>query len=104
MRAARSPASPCSTNDRAFYYVCLACLLGAYLLCRALVASRFGRVLRGARENALRMAAIGFDVYRFQLVAYVIAGVLGGLCRLPARQRRPSSSAPPTCPGSARAN
>lgn len=66
-------------NDRALYFVCLACLLGTYLLCRALVASRFGRVYRGARENALRMGTVGFEVYRFQLVAYVIAGALGGL-------------------------
>ena len=34
---------------------------------------------RGARENAQRVATIGFEVYRFQLVAYVIAGMLGGL-------------------------
>jgi hypothetical protein len=34
-------------NERAFYYVVFACLLGSYLFCRALVASRFGRVLRG---------------------------------------------------------
>jgi branched-chain amino acid transport system permease protein len=66
-------------NDRALYYVCLACLLGAYLLCRALVVSRFGRVYRGARENPQRLATIGFDVYRFQLVAYVIAGMMAGL-------------------------
>jgi branched-chain amino acid transport system permease protein len=70
---------PILANDRALYYVCLACLLGTYLLCRALVASRFGRVYRGARENALRMGTIGFEVYRFQLVAYVIAGAIGGL-------------------------
>jgi branched-chain amino acid transport system permease protein len=66
-------------NDRALYYVCLLCLLGTYLLCRSLVASRFGRVYRGTRENALRMGTIGFEVYRFQLVAYVIAGAIGGL-------------------------
>jgi branched-chain amino acid transport system permease protein len=66
-------------SERAYYYFVLACLLGAYLLCRALVASRFGRVFRGARENPTRMAAIGFEVYRYQLVAYVIAGALGGL-------------------------
>ena len=66
-------------NDRALYYVCLACLLGTYLLCRALIASRFGRVYRGARENALRLGTIGFELYRFQLVMYVIAGMLGGL-------------------------
>ena len=66
-------------SERAFYGVVLGCLIGTYLFCRALVASRFGRVIRGARENPIRMAAIGFDVYRFQLAAYVIAGALGGL-------------------------
>jgi branched-chain amino acid transport system permease protein len=66
-------------SDRALYYVCLACLLGAYLLCRALIASRFGRVYRGARENAQRLGTIGFEVYRFQLVMYVIAGMMAGL-------------------------
>jgi len=70
---------PVFANDRALYYICLIALLGAYLLCRTLVASRFGRVYRGARDNPLRMGTIGFDVYRFQLVAYVIAGMLGGL-------------------------
>jgi branched-chain amino acid transport system permease protein len=70
---------PILANDRALYYVCLLALLAAYLICRSLVASRFGRVYRGARENAQRMATIGFEVYRYQLVAYVIAGALGGL-------------------------
>jgi branched-chain amino acid transport system permease protein len=66
-------------DDRAFYYVALLCLLATYLFCRALVASRFGRVLRGGKENATRMATIGFTVRRFQLAAYIIAGGLGGV-------------------------
>jgi branched-chain amino acid transport system permease protein len=66
-------------SDQSFYYVALGCLLGAYLLCRSLIASRFGRVIRGARENPLRMAAIGFPLFRYQLVVYVIAGMLCGL-------------------------
>jgi branched-chain amino acid transport system permease protein len=70
---------PVIKNDRAFYYVVFVCLLGSYLFCRALVASRFGRVLRGAKENPVRIGTIGFDVYRFQLVGYVIAGTLAGL-------------------------
>jgi branched-chain amino acid transport system permease protein len=69
---------PLLKSDRAFYYFTLICLLATYALCRALVASRFGRVLRGAKENATRMATIGFNVRRFQLVAYIIAGALGG--------------------------
>ena len=62
-----------------FYYVVFACLLATYLLCRALIGSRFGRVFCGARENPIRMASIGYDVFRFQLVAYVFAGAIGGL-------------------------
>jgi branched-chain amino acid transport system permease protein len=62
-----------------FYYVAFAALLGTYVMCRFLVASRFGRVLRGARENALRMTTLGFAVYRYQLAAFVIAGIISGL-------------------------
>jgi len=63
----------------ASYYVVLAAMIGAYFLCRAIVASRFGRVLRGTRENPVRMQAIGYSPFTFQLTAYVIAGTLGGL-------------------------
>jgi branched-chain amino acid transport system permease protein len=66
-------------DPRSFYYIVFACLLATYLLCRALIASRFGRVFCGARENPIRMASIGYDIFRYQLVAYVIAGAFGGL-------------------------
>jgi branched-chain amino acid transport system permease protein len=67
------------TDERAFYYATFACTLGVYLLCRALIKSRFGRVLRGVKQNPTRMAALGFEVFRYQLVAYVISGAIGGL-------------------------
>ena len=66
-------------GDRVFYFAVLLCLIGSYLLCRSLVASRFGRVFRGSRENPTRMATIGFDTFRFQLAGYVIAGTIAGL-------------------------
>jgi branched-chain amino acid transport system permease protein len=66
-------------NKWAFYYLVLAALTASYVLCRVLIASRFGRVFRGTRENPARMAAIGFDAMRFRLVAYVVSGALGGL-------------------------
>ena len=66
-------------NEWFFYYFALACLLVTYLLCRAIVGSRFGRVFRGAKENATRMATLGYQVHRFQLAGYIIAGMLGGL-------------------------
>ena len=70
---------PILRNERVFYYVVFFCLVGTYLFCRALVASRFGRVVRAAKENPVRMSTLGFDVYRFQLATYVIAGALAGL-------------------------
>ncbi len=70
---------PLLKSDLAFYYVILIGLLATYLFCRALVQSRFGRVLRGSKENSVRIATIGFDVKRFQLIAYVISGGLAGL-------------------------
>jgi branched-chain amino acid transport system permease protein len=70
---------PLLENKWAFYYLVLGALAASYVLCRVLIASRFGRVFRGARENPARMAAIGFDTTRFRLVAYVVSGGLGGL-------------------------
>jgi branched-chain amino acid transport system permease protein len=70
---------PLLADPRALYYVAFASLATSYLLCGALIGSRFGRVFRGARENPFRMAAIGFDIYRFQLAGYVVSGALGGL-------------------------
>ena len=70
---------PVLRNERVFYYIVFFCLLGTYLFCRALVASRFGRVVRGAKENPIRVSTLGFDVYRFQLATYVMAGALAGL-------------------------
>nr|WP_246205472.1 branched-chain amino acid ABC transporter permease [Microvirga arsenatis] len=66
-------------NDFALYGFCLLCLFGVYAFSRSLVVSRFGRVLRGTRENALRMEAIGFEPFRYQLTAYVISGMMAGL-------------------------
>ncbi len=66
-------------NDLVFYYVILACLVVVFVFLSALVASRFGRVLRGTKHDPIRMAALGYDVQRVRLTAYVIAGVIGGL-------------------------
>ena len=67
-------------EDRlAFHFLCLGLLAGTFLLCRMLLASRFGRVLRAARENALRVQAVGLSPYPYRLVAYAIAGGIAGL-------------------------
>lgn len=66
------------SNVALFYFV-LVVLAVAFLLFRMVVASRFGRVLRGTRDNPTRMRAIGFSPFAFQLTSYVIAGVVAAL-------------------------
>jgi branched-chain amino acid transport system permease protein len=66
-------------NYTVLYFVVFGIMAGTYLLLRAVVASRFGRVLRGISENSIRMQAIGFPPYRYQLTAYVIAGMIAGV-------------------------
>ena len=62
-----------------FYYVCVALLIGFLLLCRRLVDSRFGRVLRACKDNERRLRALGVATFRYKLTAFVIAGAAAGL-------------------------
>ncbi len=66
-------------NDVTFYYIVLALLVSAVYLISRLVNARFGRVIQAIRENETRMEAIGYPAFRFKLVAFAIAGALGGL-------------------------
>lgn len=63
----------------AFHYICLGALALTWAGCAMLLASRFGRVLRAAKENAQRVEAVGLAPYPFRLVGYVIAGAFGGV-------------------------
>jgi branched-chain amino acid transport system permease protein len=77
---ARSAAGPLDlADDTQFYYLVLAILLLALFLKRRLVASRFGWVLTGSRDNDRRMRALGFPTTRYRLTAFVIAGAVAGL-------------------------
>ncbi len=69
-----------SLADRStFAWTCFVILLLSYLLLARVVASRFGRVLRGAKDNERRMEALGYPVARFRLVAFTLSGTLAGL-------------------------
>ncbi len=67
------------SDNTVFYYTVLGCLVAVWLLCRMVVASRFGRVLRAAKQSELRVRAIGIDPYAYKLTAYVLAGMIAGL-------------------------
>lgn len=62
----------------AFYYLVLASLALVAFIVQRIVGSRFGLVLRGARQNNQRLQALGFPTFRYRLTAFVIAGVIGG--------------------------
>ena len=67
------------TTKAGFYYFALACLVGSYFLCRSLVNSPFGAVLRGIRENEPKTVALGYNTRLYKIAVMAIAYALGGL-------------------------
>ncbi len=66
--------------EGALFHLYLVGLIGlAILLLWRVVLSPFGHVLRGIQENEGRMEAVGYAVQRYKLVAFVIAGTIGGV-------------------------
>ena len=62
-----------------FYYLVLACLIASLLFCRSLVASPFGAVLRGIRENEAKTRSLGYDTRLYKIAVVAIAYAFGGL-------------------------
>jgi branched-chain amino acid transport system permease protein len=62
-----------------YYFLVLGCLLGAYLLCRAIVRSPFGAVLAGIRENEAKTEALGYNTRAYKITTVVLAYGFGGL-------------------------
>ena len=61
------------------YYVVVVYLALAYLACRVLVDSHFGRVLVAIRENEGRARFLGYRVERYKMGVCVISALLTGL-------------------------
>ena len=67
------------TGGIPFYYFVLiffALAVGALAL---IVSSPFGRALVGIRESERRMEVLGYDVWRYKYVAFILAGLFAGL-------------------------
>jgi branched-chain amino acid transport system permease protein len=67
------------SNDFAWYYLVLVLLSIVLFLLHRLLHSRFGRVIEAIRENETRAAAVGYPVYRYKLLCFVISGAIAGL-------------------------
>jgi branched-chain amino acid transport system permease protein len=67
------------TNANVLLYVMIAILAVATWLCHRLMQSRFGYVVRAARDNQPKLAAIGLNAYPYRLALYTIAAALAGI-------------------------
>ena len=67
-------------RDPLAYYVFVALLFLASLwIMKRVVDSPLGKILQAIRENEVRAQAVGYNVPRFKLLAFVIGGAFSGL-------------------------
>jgi urea transport system permease protein len=64
---------------RGLYMATVIALGLAYLACRWLTMSKFGRVLVAIRDNETRVRFSGYSASRYKVCAFTIAGVLAGI-------------------------
>ena len=68
-----------SAVSRGLYWVTLAIVVGAYILGRLLLASRYGKLLRATRDGANRMRFLGYDPTPYKVIAFAAAALLAGV-------------------------
>lgn len=67
------------TSDLAYYYFCLVILAIVIYLMVRLVSSGFGRALRALKDDEVAAAAMGIDIARSKISAFVISAAIAGL-------------------------
>jgi branched-chain amino acid transport system permease protein len=61
------------------YYLIVTYLAVAWVICRVLIGSHFGKVLVAIRENEDRARFLGYNVQRYKMAVCVISALLTGL-------------------------
>lgn len=69
-------------SGNGLYFLVLATLVATWWGVFRISQSRFGRVLRAARDNPERTEVMGYSVTRYRLIAYVIAAMIAGVSGL----------------------
>jgi branched-chain amino acid transport system permease protein len=67
------------TDSFYFYYAALPIILAGMWAAWRIVHSPFGRVLVAIRDNAPRARALGYDVEKYKVIAFVLSAGLSGL-------------------------
>jgi len=70
---------PSLWNVTNYYYFTLFFFVLATALMYIIVRSPFGLVLTGIRENELRMRTLGYNVWLYKYICFIIAGFFAGL-------------------------
>lgn len=74
------PGDPSSPLDpQQTWYAAMGALILVYVLLRAILASRFGRIVVAIRENETRAQLLGYDVRLYKLIVFAIGGGIAGL-------------------------
>ena len=68
-----------TASPLSFFLVCYALLMAALALMWRIRDSRFGAALQAARQNEVRVAAIGIRPYHVRLAAFVVSAVVTGV-------------------------
>ena len=68
-----------SSTKLALYVISVGALLFTYLLCRYVVTSKLGRVLRAVRDEEARVMFLGYDPRQYKLFVWTLSAVLCGL-------------------------
>jgi len=66
-------------NQTNFYYLVLFFFILSYLLCRRVTQSPVGKVFQAIKDNEERARAVGYDVRKYKITAFVISGLFSGL-------------------------
>jgi len=67
------------TNPLVYYALVSLLFLAALWIMKRIVESPLGKILQAIRENEVRAEAVGYNVPRFKLLAFVIGGAFSGL-------------------------
>jgi urea transport system permease protein len=65
--------------QRAIYWITLAALAVAFILCRWLLGTGFGKVLLAVRDGESRVRFLGYSPAAYKTVAFALAGALAGV-------------------------
>ena len=64
------------TSQRAMYYVCIGCMVLAFVLVSGIRRSRLGRVLVAVRDNERGVQAYGVSVLRAKIASFALSGFI----------------------------